>query len=322
MSYCSKTKLYKGFIYCIKNDVNNKLYIGQTMRTIGVRFSEHKNNSKSTDDCPLLYNCMRSIGPEHFYAEELECIVSESKSKLQDELNKKEIFYIKNLNTLKPNGYNISVGGDSFYKQAREIDVYDYNGSLIHEYGSAMDVADEFGITVNCVYNCCNGDVSMSRGRIYRYHGDPFDKYPVIDKSNKESVDVYDTIGNYYGTCLSLHHAATVYDTDVASVHGVCNGKHQHANYFVFRYCGEPFDLYQVKPLVVGKYDFNNVLIDTYISPKQCIEYENISRSMMFGHLSGKILNSRDGFHYRYITTLEEYANCSCNNTKLIKEAI
>lgn len=308
MSYCGKSKLYKGFIYCIKNDINSKMYIGQTIRTVNYRFSEHKSDSKNTDDCPLLYNAMRSIGQMHFYVEELECIMSESKLKLQDELNKKEIFYIKYLNTLKPNGYNISAGGDSFYKQARKIDVYDYDGNLIQEYESAMDVANVFGVTPNCVYNCCNGNVAMSRGQVYRYHGDPFDKYPIVDKSNKESIDVYDTVGNYYGTYVSLHNAATIYGSDPASVHGVCNGKHQHANYFVFRYHGDSFDSYQVKPLVVGKYDKNNMLVDTYISPKQCMDHENISKAMMSGHLSGRILNSRDGFHYRYITTLEEYA--------------
>ena len=322
MSYCDENKTYNGFIYCIKNDINNKIYVGQTTRTIKCRFTEHKNDSKSTDDCPLLYNSMRSIGQSHFYIEELECIVCKSRLELQDKLNEREIFYIKHLNTLRPNGYNLSIGGDSFYKQARKIDVYDYNGTLIKQYESAMDVADAYGITPNCVYNCCNGNVAMSRDRIYRYHGDPFNKYPIIDKSNKELVDVYDTIGNYYGTCMSLHHAAIAYNSNVASVHGVCNGSHSHANYFVFRYCGDPFDLYYVKPLVVGKYDRANTLVAVYISPRECMKRENMSTSMMSGHLSGRIANSRNGFHYRYITTIEECSNLISNNTKLIKEVI
>ena len=317
MSYCSADKTYKGFIYCIKNDVNDKMYVGQTTRTISLRFAEHKSDSKTTDDCPLLYNCMRSIGRDHFFVEELECIVNKSKSKLQDELNKREIFYIQHLNTLKPNGYNISVGGDGSYKQARKIDIYDHDGNLIQVYESAMDVADEFGITPNCVYNCCNGDVYMSRGRVYRYHGDPFNKYPVIDKSNKETIDVYDTIGNYYNTYLSLYNAALAHGTDAASVHGVCNGKHSHANYFVFRYHDDPFDLYYVKSLVVGKYDANGELVDTYLCPNECMKINHISRQKMNGHLSNRIQLGRDGFYYRYITSLDEF-----NNTKLIKEAV
>lgn len=38
MSYNSKTGKYEGFIYCIKNDINSLMYIGQTSSTLKHRF--------------------------------------------------------------------------------------------------------------------------------------------------------------------------------------------------------------------------------------------------------------------------------------------
>ena len=34
-----------GFIYKITNKLNNKIYIGQTIKTVNKRFQQHKNNS-------------------------------------------------------------------------------------------------------------------------------------------------------------------------------------------------------------------------------------------------------------------------------------
>lgn len=57
-----------GFIYKIYNDVNNKVYVGQTNGTIEERFKQHlkKVNSVDRKTYPL-YNAMRKYGIEHFF---------------------------------------------------------------------------------------------------------------------------------------------------------------------------------------------------------------------------------------------------------------
>lgn len=37
-----------GYIYKITNTLNNKIYIGQTVKTVQKRFTQHKNNANKS----------------------------------------------------------------------------------------------------------------------------------------------------------------------------------------------------------------------------------------------------------------------------------
>jgi group I intron endonuclease len=92
-------------IYIIENLENNKCYIGQTTRTLEQRFREHCGNS-GTSVSPKLKNAIKKYGQDCFSAEILwqgECS--------QEELDEKEISFIRDHNTLHPNGYNLTIGG-------------------------------------------------------------------------------------------------------------------------------------------------------------------------------------------------------------------
>lgn len=91
-------------IYIIKNDINEKVYIGQTRQGIRERFKSHL---KCKSSCAI-HNAIRKYGKEHFYVEKL-CDCSS-----QEELNEMEKFYIKKFNSLSPNGYNLTTGGQQF----------------------------------------------------------------------------------------------------------------------------------------------------------------------------------------------------------------
>ena len=122
MSYNSKTGKYQGFIYCIKNDINSLMYIGQTSSTLKHRFSSHKHESKSNRYNSLIHNAMQKYGFEHFYIEQLlkKKIECDAKEELIGKLNEKEIEYINIYNTIRPNGYNIAIGGGNFGTPARK----------------------------------------------------------------------------------------------------------------------------------------------------------------------------------------------------------
>lgn len=93
-------------IYKIINLINGKQYIGQSIN-IEKRIKEHF--WKATCEKDVSYNsaihqAIRKYGAENFDW----CVVEECSI---DEIDKKEQEYIQYFNTLAPNGYNISIGG-------------------------------------------------------------------------------------------------------------------------------------------------------------------------------------------------------------------
>ena len=91
-----------GIIYKLTCLINDNMYIGKTMRTINERFTEHKNNRRSQ----YLYNAIAKYGKEAFQVEILE-LCSE------DILDDRERHWIAALNSMKPNGYNLTYGGQA-----------------------------------------------------------------------------------------------------------------------------------------------------------------------------------------------------------------
>lgn len=88
------------FIYKITNLINNKFYIGKTIGSIEKRFNAHarKSNKKM-----YIASAIQKYGKENFKIELLD-----DSAETLEELNNKEIFYIKKLNP----DYNVAKGGD------------------------------------------------------------------------------------------------------------------------------------------------------------------------------------------------------------------
>jgi group I intron endonuclease len=79
------------------------IYIGQTIISVECRWKNHKKSSKKLDY--YLYRSMRKYGIENFTVEQIDIANS------LEELNFLEQKYIKELNSLSPNGYNLALGG-------------------------------------------------------------------------------------------------------------------------------------------------------------------------------------------------------------------
>lgn len=92
-----------GFIYKIINDINDKIYIGQTTRTIKERWKEHLTTNKR-QDLPI-YRAFNKYGKEHFQIE----IIEECENQFLDE---REIYWINHFDSYEM-GYNASIGGES-----------------------------------------------------------------------------------------------------------------------------------------------------------------------------------------------------------------
>lgn len=115
-----------GLIYEIVNTTSGTKYVGQTVthrlnrgkyRPFGIEgrlkdhISEATNNTKRKQ-CSYLNNAIRKNGPTAF-------TVTLLKTCTLDELDTFEQHYIKELNTLYPNGYNLTKGGKTMYIETK-----------------------------------------------------------------------------------------------------------------------------------------------------------------------------------------------------------
>ena len=90
--------IIKKDIYIIKNDINNKVYIGQSLNSEN-RFKSH---CKPNKDNSLIDKAIQKYGKEHFYYEILESQI--------ENYNEREKYWIEYYNSKKTNGYNILNG--------------------------------------------------------------------------------------------------------------------------------------------------------------------------------------------------------------------
>lgn len=88
------------FVYLIENSINNKLYVGQTIRP-EKRLQEHIKWHRYA-----LGEAIQKYGADKF-----ELVVLEACSSLE-ETNAREKYWIEVLGTISPKGYNLSPGGD------------------------------------------------------------------------------------------------------------------------------------------------------------------------------------------------------------------
>lgn len=89
-------------IYKITNKINGKIYVGQTINSLQRRIAHYRGE---TDDRPIV-NALQKYGMNNFIFEIID------KAASIEDLNEKEIFWIKKLNsTDRSIGYNIREGG-------------------------------------------------------------------------------------------------------------------------------------------------------------------------------------------------------------------
>jgi group I intron endonuclease len=201
-----------GIIYEIINNINGKSYVGQTRRILNERINSHKN--ERTKNTPL-YNAIRKYGWKNFSVKIIEtCEVID--------LNCKEIYWIKEKNTLYPNGYNLSSGGNQYSHNQ-------YTKNKISNLRKGMKFSDSHKENIrksrlgSTIPECQK--IKMSKSHKGVVHSEETKQKLKYNQPHRKEVGRFDINGNLIKKYESIKDAAKDLNCSPGNISECCNGK-------------------------------------------------------------------------------------------------
>lgn len=230
-----------GYIYYIKNLIDNKYYIGQTMNELSERWRQHKQKNSN---CRYLKHAFNKYGFENFEFK-LICIC------FDEDLNKFEIDYIKHYKSLVPNGYNLKEGGLGGGKHNQEtkdkISKTLKGRKMVYTNGVNPHIG-------KILSNQTKKKLSIAlTGR--KHSKETLTKLKNISELKMKKVLQYDLNDNIINIYKSGKDAANKNNTTKAGVSMACNGKRIQLKGFKYKYENEKIIelLNELKSLTIQK---------------------------------------------------------------------
>ena len=192
-------------IYIIKNDINSKVYVGQAIN-VKQRFQNHCKPSSSQDN-DLVSRAIQKYGRNHFWYEILESQI--------ENYDQREKYWISYYNCIRPNGYNISEGGNYppvqkgthhpesklTGKQLNEL-IYDLQYTQL----SYSQLSDKYDLSKSSIYEINNGKTYFNSEISYPIRTNKNPRGALSDKQVLEIIELlkssylsYEEIGSQYG---------------------------------------------------------------------------------------------------------------------------
>ena len=253
--------LYTGYVYMIYNNVNDKVYIGETLQKITTRFKQHIqmafNENRSYDG--HLLRAIRKYGKENFFIKEIDKVIGSNRAKVKEELQQLEIYYISMYDSCH-NGYNCDFGGGKGAKipseetrkkqslikfsnpkyaeivranqkkavEANKIPIimYDFNsGKKLEEFQSIKSASIKYNKDASSITKICKGKTNYLRINgvkvTFRYQQDNY-----VPKFTVECFT--DSIG-VIEKFVEASDGAKKYNVDPSVVTRCCKGKNNYA---------------------------------------------------------------------------------------------
>lgn len=172
-------------IYIIKNTINEKIYIGQSIDTKS-RFTSHCKNKK---DHSLIDMSIQKHGKQYFYFEVLESQI--------ENYNEREKYWIKFYNSITPNGYNILPGGEeppTFYgddhpnTKIKEKEVLSLKEDLRKTKIPLSELGEKYGISKKQILRINQGLSRSIIGETYPVRANPNINGKLTEKNVKEII--------------------------------------------------------------------------------------------------------------------------------------
>lgn len=281
-----------GFIYKVTNKVNGKIYIGQTSRSVDVRWKEHIRDSSdkpSSVYCSLLHYAVRKYGADAFT---VDCI--EECSSI--EMDERERYWIEHFKTYE-NGYNITRGGQGKPLCSNEEILTEWGNGL-----SAKQISEKLGISNQIV---CK-----------RLKWQGISKFEILSRGNKAASRKKGVIrisldGSEYKVYGSLTEAAIENHQTVARISMVCTGERITSGNYRWQYYDggelpqqfEPLPLENYFKMRVYQYTLDGQYVRSFTSAM-------LAAKSLNKHSTTSILNvckKQRGIGYGYQWRFEKY---------------
>ena len=145
------------YIYIIRNYINDKVYIGQSIDP-AARFYGHITNSATRSTRSAIDGAIKKYGAENFYYEILE-------NKTPD-YNEREKYWIAFYNSIAPTGYNILPGGEeppvlrgtlNNHSTLTEDDIISIRRVLLNPAVTMKEIASAYGVSYRTISHINSG---------------------------------------------------------------------------------------------------------------------------------------------------------------------
>lgn len=260
--------LYTGYVYMIYNNVNDKVYIGETLQKITTRFKQHIqmafNENRHYDG--HLFRAIRKYGKENFFIKEIDKVIGNNRTKVKEELQQLEIQYVSMYDSCR-NGYNCDFGGgkgakitseetrkkqslikssDPKYAEIARVNqkksaeankmpiiMYDFNsGEKLEEFQSIRSASTKYNKDASCIAKICKGKANYLRINgikvTFRYQQDSY--------IPKFTVECFTDNTGIIEKFVEASDGAKKYNVDPSAVTRCCKGKNNYAG----KYNNEP----------------------------------------------------------------------------------
>ena len=207
-------------IYIITNDINDKVYIGQSVNANN-RFLQHKSEAILQSNNMLIHKAMRKYGIEHF-----SCTILEEQI---DNYDERECYWIEKYQSVQPNGYNICIGGKGtgagiFHASAKIKDI----DTLMNIYDLIKNTNITFSIIAN-QFNISEAQISGINNGIYYYNNEFI--YPLRPKKYSDEKVKQLTYALKYELDKTLKDIAKEYEIDASQLSEINTGKIYYREY-------------------------------------------------------------------------------------------
>ena len=264
-----------GYIYKITNDINDKIYIGKTTRSVELRFQEHCKADFQTKS--ILHKAIQKYGKEHFFVELLEEVKN-------DELNNREKYWITYYDS-QNKGYNLTAGGEG--RSLSELELKNIR-FLWEEGKNIKEICSQLNLKHSTVYH-----------RVCQYSDfDPKENRKRALKYQQIPICQYDFLGNLIQTYNSLAEASekTGYNSSNI-IFARDNGTFCHG--YLWANLGAPLPVIKTNKKIVFQYDLDYNLINIYQSAREAARMNQVDSSCIIRCCNHQQKTSK-GYIYSY----------------------